>query len=233
MVCLVAAALLAPASPISILVFTKTAGFRHDSIPVAKRCVYTICQREGWKVAFTEDPSWFKPNVLRQFDGVIFLLTTGDVLDDAQQAAFERYVRSGKGYVGVHAASDTEYDWPWYGKLVGAYFKGHPAIQEAIVKIEDAGGPGTRHAPNPWKRTDEWYNFRTNPRGQVRVLASVDESSYKGGDMGADHPVVWCHEYDGGRSWYTAMGHTKESYSEPAFVQMFSEGISWACQRKK
>ncbi|MBS1724157.1 MAG: ThuA domain-containing protein [Armatimonadetes bacterium] len=222
------AAALALVSQPAILVFTKTAGFRHDSIPLAKRAVYKICEERHWTPAFTEDASWFTPGRLAGYSVVVFLMTTGDVLDDEQQSAMEGFIRSGHGYVGVHAAADTEYDWPWYGKLVGAYFKTHPAIQQATVHIEDTKHATTNFLPNPWVRTDEWYEFRTNPRPNVHVLATIDESTYKGGGMGADHPVMWCHEFDGGRAWYTALGHTKESYSDPLYVRMLASGIQWA-----
>ena len=140
-------------------------------------------------------------------------MTTGDVLDAAGQTAFETWIAGGGNYVGVHSAADTEYDWPFYGQLVGAYFKQHPAaIQPAAVKIEVTDHPATAGLPSAWMRTDEWYDFQTNPRATVTVLATVDESTYTGGTMGADHPIVWTHTTTGGgRALYTAMGHTMES----------------------
>ena len=157
-------------------------------------------------------------------------MTTGDVLDEAQQAAFERYIRAGNGYAGVHSASDTEYNWPWYGELVGAYFSSHPAIQQARIQIEDGAHPSTAGLPSPWTRTDEWYSFRTNPRPSVHVLASLDESSYAGGGMG-DHPITWCADVGGGRSFYTGFGHTIESYAESGFRALLLGGIRWAAGR--
>ncbi|HEX5689212.1 MAG TPA: ThuA domain-containing protein, partial [Roseiflexaceae bacterium] len=141
-------------------------------------------------------------------------------------------MRAGNGYAGVHSASDTEYDWTWYGGLVGAYFQSHPAIQSGRIKIEDAAHPSTQALPTTWMRTDEWYDFRTNPRGRVHVLATLDETSYQGGGMGADHPIAWCQAYDGGRAWYTAGGHTRESYSEPLFRQHLLGGIEFAAGLK-
>src|SRR5690606_18918756 len=161
-------------------------------------------------------------------EAVVFLSTTGDVLNDEQQAAFEAYIQDGGGYAGIHAASDTEYDWPWYGDLVGAYFDSHPAIQEATVEVEDHAHPSTAHLPQEWVRTDEWYNFQDNPRGDVHVLAALDEETYDGGGMGADHPIAWCHDYDGGRAWYTGGGHTSESFTDPEFVQHLLGGIQTA-----
>jgi type 1 glutamine amidotransferase len=154
--------------------------------------------------------------------------TSDDVLDDTQQAAFESYIRAGGGYAGVHAASDTEYTWPWYGGLVGAYFHSHPANQQATVRVEDRANPSTSHLPAAWVRTDEWYNFATNPRPNVRVLTTLDESTYTGVNMGADHPNTWCHDYDGGRAWYTGMGHLEESCTDADFTRLLLGGIQVA-----
>jgi cytochrome c len=176
----------------------------------------------------TEDGRSFTDATLSRFKAVVFLSTTGDVLDHNQKAAFERYIRAGGGFVGIHSASDTEYAWPWYGRLVGAYFESHPAVQQASVHVVDHEHPATRSLPEVWARTDEWYNFKTNPRGGVHVLATLDEQSYTGGTMGADHPIAWCQDFEGGRSWYTAMGHTVESYSEALFRGHLWGGIQSA-----
>ncbi len=214
---------------VSVLVFSKTAGFRHDSIPAGIAAVEQLGEDHGFEVTATEDASVFTDSGLEPYDAVVWLSTTGDVLDTDQQAAFERYIQGGGGYAGVHAASDTEYDWPWYGGLVGSYFASHPHNQDATVDIEDHDHPSTAHLDDSWTRYDEWYNFQDNPRDAVHVLASLDESSYDPGNgaMG-DHPIVWCQAYDGGRSWYTGMGHTQESYSEPEFVQHLLGGIEYA-----
>jgi type 1 glutamine amidotransferase len=157
----------------------------------------------------------------------VFLSTTGDVLNATQQTAFQSYIASGKGYVGVHAAADTEYDWAWYGGLVGAYFLSHPAIQQATLRVEDRSNVMTSHLPADWPRTDEWYNYRTNPRANVRVLMRLDETTYTGGTMG-DHPITWCQNYGGGRSFYTGLGHTEASYTETNFTRMLLGAIQWA-----
>ena len=140
----------------------------------------------------------------------------------------ERFIQNGGGFVGIHSATDTEYDWAWYGQLVGSYFDGHPAIQEAEVDVVDNAHLSTSGLPNPWLRTDEWYNFDPDPTGSVTVLLTVDESTYSGGTMGNPHPIAWFHEFDNGRSWYTAMGHTEASYSEPLFRQHLLGGIRYA-----
>jgi cytochrome c len=209
----------------SVLVFSKTAGFRHSSIPAGIEAIEDLGAQNGFAVTATEDAGMFTDDNLAQYDAVVWLSTTGDVLDAEQQQAFERYVRAGGGYAGVHAASDTEYEWPWYGRLVGAYFDSHPAIQEANISVTDRVHPSTKHLPTTWRRTDEWYNYRANPRRDVHVLAELEESTYDGGSMGADHPTAWCQEYDGGRSWYTGGGHTEESYAAPEFRQHLLGGI--------
>lgn len=217
-----------------ILVFTRTTGFRHDSIPDGIAAVRRIAEESGLPVDATEDPGAFTDGTLASYRAVIFLLTTGDVLDDAQQAAFERWAAAGGGWVGVHSASDTEYDWLFYGRLVGAYFAGHPAVQPAAIRVEDRAHPATSGLPETWRRTDEWYDFRANPRAAVHVLAALDETTYSGGSMGPDHPIAWCQELGDGlkpvptRSFYTAGGHTRESYSEPLFVSHLGGGIRWA-----
>ena len=216
-----------------VLVFTKTTGFRHDSIPNAIEAINKLGIENNFAVDATEDANVFNDQTLAQYRAVVFLLTTGDVLNANQQAAFERYIRAGQGYVGVHSASDTEYDWPWYGGLVGAYFLDHPAIARATIKVADLFHPSSKPLPKRWQRTDEWYNFRTNPRGKVHVLATLDEKTYPGGGMGFDHPITWCQSYDNGRSWYTAGGHTKESYSEPLCLQHILGGIEYAAGVKE
>ena len=212
----------------SVLVFSKTAGFRHDSIPAGIAVIRTLGQQNNFSVEDTEDASAFADEKLARYRVVVFLNTTGDVLDAGQQAAFERFIRSGGGFVGIHAATDTEYDWPWYGGLVGTYFRKHPVIQSATLNVVDPSHESTRHLPIKWKRTDEWYNFTRDLDADVTVLIRIDESSYRGGTMGADHPISWYHTYDGGRAWYTALGHTIESYSEPLFLQHLLGGINWA-----
>ncbi|MCF4122281.1 ThuA domain-containing protein [Antribacter sp. KLBMP9083] len=216
--------------PFDALVFSRTAGFRHDSIPAGVAAVQQLGAANGFTVTATEDPGVFTDAGLADYEVVVFLSTTGDVLDAEQQAAFERYIQGGGGYAGIHAASDTEYAWSWYGGLVGAYFSDHPANQTATIKVEDHAHESTAHLPQRWERYDEWYNFRTNPRDTVHVLASLDETTYSAGSgaMGAEHPTAWCQVYDGGRSWYTGGGHTQEAYAEPEFLQHLLGGIRTA-----
>jgi type 1 glutamine amidotransferase len=224
-----ASAVDAPASARRILLFSKTLGFRHDSIPAAIHSLDARASARRWQVTATEDASWFDDARLDGFDVVVFLLTSGDVLDEFQQAAFERYIGKGRGWVGVHSASDTEYGWPWYGELVGAYFAAHPPIQEARLRVERPSQLSMRGLPAVWQRTDEWYSFSRNPRSNVNVLLSLDETSYAAGETAmGDHPVAWYHGHDGGRAFYTALGHTIESWSEPSFLDHVTGAIDWA-----
>ncbi|MEQ9582108.1 MAG: ThuA domain-containing protein, partial [Arenibacter sp.] len=162
-----------------------------------------------------------------EYSAVIFLNTTGDILNDVQQADFERYIQAGGGFLGIHAATDAEYGWPWYNKLVGAYFKGHPKIQEARLNIIDKNHPATKSMSDTWMKTDEWYNFRDiNP--EIKVLIEIDETSYEGGENGEHHPISWYHDYDGGRSFYTEMGHTDATFENPDFLKHVLGGITYA-----
>ena len=218
-------------APLRVLLFTRTTGFRHGSIGSAVDALTSMGQAEGWSVTASEDPTLFSTAGLENFDVVVFLLTTGDILDGGQQAAFESFVQGGGGWVGVHSASDTEYDWAWYGGLLGAYFDGHPRPQDARIDVVDATHPAMVGIPAVWERFDEWYNFRADPSDRVDVLALLDESSYEGGTMGASHPIAWAQEYDGGRAFYTAGGHTSASYAEPSFLSHLRGGILWAGRR--
>lgn len=212
-----------------VLVFTKATAYVHDSIPDGAAAIQKLGQEHNFSVDVTDDATQFNDQNLAKYQTVVFVSTTGDPLDQpAEKAAFQRYIEHGGGFTGIHAASDSGYTWPWYHDLVGAYFKGHPAQQNATVDVLGQGAPSSRGLPNRWTRFDEWYSFQSNPRTVgVRVLAKLDESSYNvPADLAmGDHPITWCHNYDGGRSWYTAMGHTKASYTEPLFLSQLLGGI--------
>ncbi|MEV4132365.1 ThuA domain-containing protein [Dactylosporangium sp. NPDC049742] len=218
-------------APYKVLVFSKTAGFRHSSIPNGIAAVQSLGSTNNFTVTATEDAAAFTAANLAQYQTVVFMSTTGDVLNDAQQTAFEAYIRGGGGYVGVHAAADTEYSWPFYGTLAGAWFASHPAIQQAIVNVEDRSHPATAHLGATWTRTDEWYNYQTNPRATAHVLASLNESSYSGGSMSGDHPITWCKTIDSGRSFYTGFGHTEESYADANFRNLLLGAIRYTAKR--
>lgn len=210
-----------------VLVFTKTSGFYHNSIPAGAAAVHLLGVQNNFRVDTTASAHYFVEDSLKQYNAVVFLSTTMNVLDAEQQTAFERYIQAGGGYVGIHAATDTEYDWPWYNKLVGAYFLSHPRNQNAVINVVDKNHPSTSFLPDKWQRFDEWYNYKNIQPG-LKVLATLDESSYEGGTNGDFHPIAWYHEFDGGRAFYTGGGHTRESFSEPLFLRHLLGGIQYA-----
>nr|WP_295924088.1 ThuA domain-containing protein [uncultured Dyadobacter sp.] len=218
------------AAPLKVLVFTKTKGWHHSSIPYGIGAIQKLGSEHGFSVDTTTDATAFTDQNLKNYAAVIWLNTTGNVLNGGQQAAFERYIQAGGGYVGVHAAADTEYDWPWYGKLMGAHFASHPHnpnVRKATVRVLDKTHPATSALPDQWERADEWYNYRSFYSG-IKVLAELDENSYDGGTNGTRHPIAWYHAFDGGRAFYTGNGHTDESYSDPAFLKHLLGGIRYA-----
>jgi len=213
-----------------VLVFSKTAGFRHSSIGVGLAAIRKLGQENQFSVDATEDAGAFTSKNLARYRAVVWLNTTGDVLDAAQQDDFERYIQAGGGYVGIHSATDTEYDWPWYGRLAGAWFNGHPGnpnVRKATYRILDKSHPSTVGMPDTWDREDEFYNFKSiDPT--IHVLIEIDEKSYEGGTNGDHHPMSWYHDFDGGRAWYTNMGHTEATYSEPLFLRHLLGGLRYA-----
>ncbi|MEJ7645498.1 MAG: ThuA domain-containing protein [Chryseolinea sp.] len=213
-----------------VLVFSKTSGYRHESIEAGKVALIELGKAHKFDVDTTENPTLFNEENLKRYQAVIFLSTTMDVLDVVQQNDFKRFIQAGGGFVGIHAAADTEYEWPWYGKLVGAYFKSHPKTQEAsIKKVKDFGASKT---PETWTRTDEWYNYK-NISPAINVILNLDESTYEGGENGANHPIAWYHDFDGGRSFYTGLGHTKESYTDSLYLDHLLQGIQYALGENK
>jgi len=232
----------AHAEQFSVALFTKTAGWHHESILQGVEAVRHLGELHDFKVFWSEDPTRiFKDDELKKYKAVIFLSTTGDVLNDEQQAAFERYIKAGGGFVGIHAAADTEYDWPWYTKMVGHMFHIHPLVQTATIKVEDPNFPGMDRFPKRFLWTEEWYEYDA-ARSKLHYLLSVDEKTYKpaanwgirngkqtdGKGMGAFHPLAWYQEYDGGRAFYTGLGHLSAAYSDAAFLHHIYGGIYWA-----
>ncbi|WP_330337158.1 ThuA domain-containing protein [Streptomyces sp. NBC_00557] len=209
-----------------LLLYTRTTDYRHDSIPDAVAAVRGLGR---FVVEHTEDPA----DLEKPLDGyalVVFLSTSGEVLTPAGRERLARYVESGGGFAGVHAAACTEYGWPYYGELLGARFVRHPDFQPGRAVVEDPGHPATRSLPAVWDVSDEWYDFDASPRHRARVLLSADETSYEGGGMGADHPLAWCREHGagGGRVFYTALGHAAEAYRDPVFLAHLDGGLGWA-----
>jgi len=220
--------------PPKVLVFSKTLGWHHTSIPTGIAAIQKLGAEKGFVVDTTTNADYFTEDSLKNYSAVIFLSTTADVLNYYQQADFERYIQAGGGFMGIHAAADTEYDWPWYGKLVGAYFLDHPGIndkspnvQEGILQVVDKTDSSTSFLPDKWTRKDEFYSFR-NINPDIHVLMTIDEGSYQGGAKIGNHPMAWYHQYDGGRAYYTALGHTDESYSDELYLKHLWGGIKYA-----
>ena len=240
-----------PNARYNVLVFGKTAGFRHSNIDEGVTAIRLMGTQQNFGVDYTENSTLFTDAFLARYDAVIFVSTTGDVLTDPQQAAFERYIQAGGGYVGIHAAADSEYGWPWYGQLVSGYFRDHPnGTPTATVVVEDATKSSTSHLPARWSRVDEWYNYQTitnpvvngttaagtdvSPRTQtpIHVLLTMDEATYTESDgsdgVNDDHPIAWCKLYDGGRMFYTGLAHTEASFVEANFLQHLKGGLEVA-----
>lgn len=214
---------------VSILVFTKTTGYRHESIPDGVRAIESIAQERNWTVHSTENAEIFTDHGLEDFDVVVFLNTSGDVLDQLQEAAFERFIESGNGFVGVHAAAETEPACAWYQALIGAYAVAHPDVQAATLIVEDDLHPSSADLGRAWEHRDSYYSFDRNPRVHANVVLSVNETTYDPGEefMG-DHPIAWYRRAGRGRAFYTALGHTKSSYREALFVEHLAGAIYWA-----
>lgn len=222
--------------PPKVLVFSKTTFYFHESIPDGIAAIQLLGKQKGFDVDTTKDASKFTDENLKQYFAVIFLSTSdtsGALLNDAQQTALMHFIESGKGYLGIHAAADAEYHWPWYNKLVGAYFKNHPKPQEAELHVTDSSFVATRTLPLSWKHFDEWYNYKETNWNDVHVLLTVDEKTYTGGENGDYHPVCWYHNYDGGRSFYIGLGHTKECYTDPLFLKLLAGGIEYAISNQE
>lgn len=218
-------------SNINVLVFSKTVGFRHESIAAGITAITKMGKDKSFTPTFTEDASAFTASNLAKYNAVVFLNTTGDVLNDEQQYAFERYIQAGGGYVGIHSATDCEYEWPWYGGLAGAYFLDHPMtpsnVQKGRFEVVLKNHWATKGMPDAFDRTDEFYSFK-NISSKINVILKIDEKSYIGGKNPDFHPMSWYQEYDGGRSFYTAMGHTNETFEEPLFLDHLWAGIKYA-----
>lgn len=214
-----------------VLVFSKTLGWRHKSIEVGLKTLQDFGKKHNFVVVHTEDSLHLATEFLPQYDAIVFLNTTGNVLDTQGQVAFEKYIQSGGSFLGVHSAADTEYDWPWYGKLVGGYFDSHPNnpnLREATL-TKQKKHPSTAHFPNRFSTTDEWYNYK-NLNPTTTTLLTLDETSYEGGTNGDFHPIAWYHEYDGGKAFYTGLGHDISKYAEPDFIKHLEQAILWCLE---
>ena len=224
---------------INVLVFSKTSGYRHNSISSGLKMMSDLAQERNWILTATENADLFTPEFLKTFDVVVFLNPTQDVLNDQQQKNFESFMDTGKGFVGIHAAADCEYDWAWYGQLSGAFFKTHPPAQTATVIFEDTDHPSM--VPFKGMKTyhtfDEWYSFKENPRPLVHVLARLDETSLDEATLKddkwkmGDHPLIWFKENGNSRSFYTVFGHTPEAFQDPKVIQHIGCAVDWVAKR--
>ena len=224
---------LAPAaalSDISILVFSKTAGYRHQCIPDGIAMFEAMAGEEGWTAEFTEDAAGFTPENLARFDVIVFLCTTGDVLHDKQMAAMRDHLHAGHGFVGIHSATDTEYDDAWYGRMIGAYFARHPKVQNNVLTVNHAPKhPSVAHLGDTWEHIDEWYDFRAPVADYVTPVLTDAPTNYGNNQpSGGGHPIAWFHEFEGGRVFYTGLGHTSQDYYDPKFVTHVREAVRWA-----
>ncbi|KAI0146410.1 carboxylesterase-like protein [Xylariaceae sp. FL1272] len=214
-----------------VFVFSKTAAYRHGSIPAGIQGLQKLgASTDTFTVDASEDARLIKPDYLSQFKVLVFLSPSGEFLTKDQLLSLKSYINNGGGFVGIHCASSAMRSEPWYGELVGAYFTNHPKPQHGVVKVENNDHVIVSHYPNQFNWFDEWYNFSWNPRDKVKVLLSTDESHYEGGEMGSDHPLAWCREFDGGRSFYTALGHFDEAYQDESFMKHLHSGILWAAR---
>lgn len=224
------------------LVFSKTEGFRHESILEGVQAIRVLGDQHDFNVTWKEEATIFNDQELAKYKVIVFLNTSGDIFNEDQQNAFKKFIQNGGGFVGIHGPTVTEYNWEWYGKLIGRYFKIHPVVQTAVLKVIDKNHPSTYHLPDKWLWTDEWYDFHEPLVNDLTDILLVDESTYnpeakwenaESKGMGDYHPIAWYHEYDGGRAFYTALGHIRASYSDPLFLQHIYGAIYWAANLNK
>ena len=214
----------------SLLVFSKTTGFRHESIEAGIEALKKLGTRHELSLTFTESSEYVGSDSLFTYDAILFLNTTGTLFTDKERSHIKRFIQSGGGFVGVHSAADTEYEWPWYEGLVGAYFDNHPNnpnVRDAVIMVADTDHPALNGLPERWERADEWYNYRSFNE-DLHILLELDTDSYEGSNHPGNHPIAWYHDYDGGRSFYTGLGHTEESYRDSLFLNHLTGGILYA-----
>jgi uncharacterized protein len=239
--CLLFISISSYAEQFNVLLFTMTQGYHHQSQLEGVAAMRELGKKHFFSVDWQEDPAVFNDENLNKFQAVVFLSTTGDILNLEQKAVMERFIKSGKGFVGIHSASDTEYNWVWYTKLVGRSFHIHPVIQTAELQVIDRKFPGLERMPERFLWTEEWYEFGPELTKGLNYILAVDEKTFdpkvswgakSGEGMGKFHPMAWYHNYDGGRSFYTALGHTPADYSDAFFLEHVYGGIYWAATGK-
>ena len=213
----------------NVAVFSKTVKYRHQSIEAGIKSIKELGKLNHFNVVATEDSEVLIAG-LSQYDAVIFLSTSGDIFNDTQQEKFKSYIENGGGFIGIHCAASTEKEWPWYGNLLGAVFLDHPKLQNATIQVMDHNHPSTSFLKKEWIRYDEWYNFiKINPKN--KVLLNLDENSYEGGKHGKDHPIAWYQKFDNRKMFYTALGHTEESFQDKTYLQHMLGGILYVLDK--
>jgi len=215
-----------------ILVFTKTLGWRHQSIETGVATFRAFGKAHNFVIEHSEDSTLFSRKHLPQYDAIVFLNTTGNILDENGQKAFETYIKGGGSFLGVHAAADTEHNWPWYGKMVGGYFKNHPNnpnIREATLERTTHSHTSVSHLERSFSRKDEWYNYK-NLNPDITPVLMLNEDSYEGGENHSFHPIAWYHNFQGCKIFYTGGGHTKSAYTEKGFRTHLERAILWCLE---
>jgi len=222
------AMVLSQSENINILVFTKANIFVHESRIAGAEAIKNLEVNYPFNVVISEDSLIFSDEKLVDFDVIVFVSTSGNILNESGKRAFKKFIQNGGGFVGIHGASDTEYDWEWFDDLLGTHFDMHPKVQTAIMDVLVNDALSTKHLPVKWEWTDEWYNWRHDLDPKIEVLITVDENTYEGGKHGSFHPISWRQDFEGGRCWYTALGHKSELYNDENYIRHIAGGIEWA-----
>lgn len=221
----------------NVLLYTKMEGFHHKAVNEGVQAMRLMAKKHHFNIDWHEDANMFSDERLARYDAIVFLMTTGSILNEDQQAAMQRFIQSGKGFVGIHSASDTLYEWEWYTKLVGRMFRIHPVIQTAELQVIDRSFPGVERMPERFLWTDEYYDFGPELTDNLNYILTIDESTYEPAanwghvsseGMGEFHPLAWYQYFDGGRSFYTALGHVPETFSDDLFLEHIYGGLYWA-----
>jgi uncharacterized protein len=225
------------ANQFQVLVYTSPDRWHNPTIPVAMIEFQEMAKRHGFGLTWTQQPESFTDENLKRFQVIVFLHSTESALSAAQAESFRNYIRNGGGFAGIHGASIAADRPEWYKKLIGRVFTEHPEVQTAIMKVVDRNHPSTMHLPERWMWTDEWYAFSEPFVDKLNYLLTVDENTYdtdrtwgddRSSAMGEFHPIAWYHEYDGGRSFFTSLGHMPELFKDPWFLNHIYGGIFWA-----
>jgi uncharacterized protein len=237
-----------PAKPRKVLAFGKASGFQHGSIPIGTKTVELLgTKTKAFTATISFDAAIFTPEKLAEFDAIVLVSTTGNFLDaqndpaetTKRRAAFESFIKDGKGVVGIHAASDAYYDWPEYGKMIGGYFSSHKVGREKIfVTLDDPKSPlNAAFEEKSFEIADEIYRFaplsgqnrkQAYNRTNLHVLLTVDVAKFNNEPAGTDLPISWCQPVGKGRVFYTSLGHNNDIYANTPVLKHYLAGIQYA-----